>query len=217
MAKCVRPARRFMSRILLTLWDAPHVGKHLVPEDLLLDIQWFRRYARDANGIVQIPEAPRTTWVIECDSSLQGGGAYSPTHFYAEHYDLGYTTANPNIAQLEALNLLHAVKHLLPEHPHRFDIVVNTDNMATQQVLSEGTGLDKVLSACAREIWLLAAYNNCMVQVVHKPGKELVLADALSRYSESPTARLRADMMCAQLGLSRKDIHHSLEVLSDNI
>ena len=217
VARCVQPARRFMARILATLRDAPHVGKHLVPEDLLLDIQWFKNYARDANGIVLIPEAPRTTWVIECDSSLQGGGAHSPTHYFAEQYDTGYTAHNPNIARLEALNLLHAVKHLLPQQPHRYDIVVNTDNMATQQVLSEGTGRDTVLSACAREIWLLAAHNNCTVQVLHKPGKDLVLADALSRYSDTPAARLRADFMCARLGLSRIRIQHSLEVLTDDL
>ena len=68
-----------------------------------------------------------------------------------------------------------------PPDPRRFNIQVNTDNMTSQQVLETGSGRDPILCACAREIWLFAACNSTTVIICHKPGKELVFADALSR------------------------------------
>ena len=56
--------------------------------------------------------------------------------------------------------------------------MINTDNIASQQVLDSGAGSDEVLTACAREIWLFSAINNCRVEILHKPGKDLLLADA---------------------------------------
>ena len=90
-----------------------------------------------------------------------------------------------DIAQLEAINLVTALKNLLPLKPLEYKIVINTDNMTSQQVLSSGAGKDDVICECARQIWLVAAD----VVITHKPGKEIVFADALSRMSFDHGAR----------------------------
>ena len=188
IAKCIRPARRFMSRILSALRRAPYAGKHLVPDEMVLDINWFGQYARISNGLVLIPKQNRPAWVIECDSSLLAGGAHSNQKYYSLIYAGGIKDANMPIAQLEALNLVIALKALAPINPHEYVIYINTDNSASQSVLETGTGRDPMLCACAREVWLFAAQKSTEIVIRHKPGVELVLADALSRMNHERKA-----------------------------
>lgn len=79
-------------------------------------------------------------WVLECDSTLTGGGAYSRSHFYGIAYGTEILDKKLGIARLEALNLVLALKTLLPGKPHELCVVINTDNAASQQVLEEGRG-----------------------------------------------------------------------------
>ena len=41
MAKCVPPARRFMTRIFDALRATPFTGKHTIPDELKTDVKWF--------------------------------------------------------------------------------------------------------------------------------------------------------------------------------
>ena len=107
-----------------------------------------------------------------------------------------------NIAHLEALNLVVALRTLSPHNPQGYIITINTDNHASQQVLSTGAGRDHILTACAREIWLFAATNSCEVEILHKPGKDLILADALSRRSFNSKAKIIATDICKTLALT---------------
>ena len=90
ISRCVIGGRRFTARILKALRSTPHVGKHKLTEDLTSDINWFQTYATTQNGIVLVPLKPRAPYIIECDSSKKGGGAYSPTHYYMEPYTHHY-------------------------------------------------------------------------------------------------------------------------------
>ena len=84
--------------------------------------------------------------------------------------------------------------------------MVNTDNIASQQVLSSGAGRDCVLTACDREIWLFAANSSCEITIRHKPSKDLVLADALSRRHSYPVARRKAAELCHSLNLVEVEV-----------
>ena len=72
-----------------------------------------------------------------------------------------------NIAHLEAINLVVAFRTLAPTRPNEFQITINTDNAASQQVLENGKGRGETLTACAREIWLFAATNCCEITIQH--------------------------------------------------
>jgi len=98
-----------------------------------------------------------------------------------ERYPADFTGAFPTIHQLEAVNLVVAVKTLLPTNPTGFEVVVHTDNSASVATLSSGRGSDPVLLACARELWLEAAKRSFVITIIHKAGVLLELADALSR------------------------------------
>ena len=217
LAKCVIPASRFFARILEALRAAPYFGKKLLPAPFFQDVSWFLTFAQHSNGIVLIPVPLKTPWLLECDSSLTGAGAFSPTHYYMEEYSEGYLTQVSNIVHLEALNVIQALKALLPPSPQNFSIVVSTDNLATQQVLSSGTGRDRYLTACARELWLLAALHSLDITVLHKPGKDLVLADALSRSCSSSKAEALASSLVKSKCLSRVRVEHSVKLLTETL
>ena len=53
--------------------------------------------------------------------------------------------------------------------------------MAARDVLTTGKTHDMEMAGAAREIHLLQATRDITIKVVHKPGKTLILADALSR------------------------------------
>ena len=201
ISKCVPPARRFMSRIFTALRQTPQHGKHTVPPELRSDIRWFLEYASRSNGKVLLKSEPKTPWIIECDSSLKAGGAFSKTMYYGKEYPMHITQKYTNIAHLEAINLIVAMHELTPDNPDQYNIIINTDNSASQQVLDSGAGRDTVLTACAREIWLYAATMSCEINIVHKPGKDLVLADALSRRTFDRAADIKATTLIKQLNL----------------
>ena len=217
LASCIPPAARFLSRILKAVRSTPPTGRHSLAVDIDKDLIWFIKCASSLNGIMLLPPPTLERWEIECDSSLTGGGAFSPEKFFKEEYSEEFVSNTQTIAHREALNLMHAFKYLAPQNPSRFIIVLNTDNQNTQAVLSSGTGRDSILTACARQLWLLAASLSCNVLIKYKPGSTLVLADALSRAHSSKALRDKAEKLCEQNKLKRIRITHSCDILDPEL
>ena len=217
IASCVNPAKRFLARILQALRETPFDGTHKLPLYITKDLQWFVKCAKALNGVVLLPPLQPYIWVIECDSSLTGGGAFSSTHYFAQAYTEQFRSRYKLIHQLEALNIIHALKYLLPPNPNNYKIVLNTDNAASQAILNEGFGRDLVLCACARQLWFIAAQANTDVEVIHKPGRELVLADALSRAHLSNKHINIANKLCKDLKLQKLVIEHTECILDKDL
>ncbi len=205
-----------MSRILAALRATPFTGKHPLPAGLISDITWFRQFAASSNGVILIHNLEDSPYshTIECDSSLLGAGAYSDTHYFSETYPKSFKKLAGAISQLEAINLVAALKYLAPSPATGLHILVKTDNQASSQVLSTGKGSDPILCACARELWLFTALNNCSVSVVHTPGVDLPVADALSRAGQSAPLRALAKSHIKRLGLTRVRVPFSMSLLS---
>ena len=60
----------------------PPIGCHVLDTDLLHDLEWLTKLASSLNGVQLLPAAPRKSWIIECDSTLRGGGANSQVAYY---------------------------------------------------------------------------------------------------------------------------------------
>ena len=112
------------------------------------------------------------------------------------------------IHELEAVNLLVAVRHLVPTNSAGIVVLVNTDNAASAAALSSGRAVDATFGACVREIWLLAAIGSYDIEVRHKPGAQLQFADALSRAHCSPHALTCVRSTCAAGGVERIRVTH---------
>lgn len=66
-------------------------------------------------------------------------------------------------------------------------VVIYTDNLGSKFALETGKTKDHTLAMCTREMWLEASINHHQVAIRHKPGEQLILADALSRQSKDPS------------------------------
>lgn len=197
LANCVRHARKFTSRILATLRNMNSAGRQwtTIGPEFKADVRWFLAYSEQANGISLISRI-REVFYIECDSSLNGGGGVSATSFYKWKCTKQHMDNYPSIHMLEAINLLIAYRTLCPQHGLAGKcVVIATDNLASHFALTTGRTKDSVLGSCARELWLGAARADHEIQIVHKEGTAIPLADALSRfYSDSAKAALAIEL-----------------------
>lgn len=189
ISNCVQHGRKFLSRILSTLRAMEKRTWTTIDSEFIKDVKWFLTYAETANGITLYnPATP--ILVIECDSSLTGGGGNSPTHCYTWTYTKKYMKEYPVIHQLEAINIIVAYRTLAHLRDSRqTQILILTDNISSSWALMSGRTKDTILAACARELWLEAAKNGDTIQIEHRPGVEIPLADALSRMGSDPLKR----------------------------
>ena len=200
VAKCIKPARRFITRILKTLSYAPESGQTWISNAFKADVRWFLNYAKHSNG-THLLEPTRLEFHIECDSSMEGGGGNSEEHFYHQQYTTSFKKQHPEIIHREAANLLIALRTLRPANPQGLHVVIHTDNMGSQQALESGKAHDIILAACARQLWFEAATNDHTFEIKHKYGHDMPLADALSR-QHIPSMQRRAAEETRRLGLT---------------
>lgn len=189
LSACVAQGRKFTARILNTLRNMNNRAWTTVDSDFLKDVQWFLAYASEANG-KSIYTSDKPLYYLESDSSLQAGGAVAQGLCYTWTYSDQHKEKFDNIHQLEAINSVVAYKtfaHLFPSgNAH---VVLYTDNEASAFALQSGRTKDMTFSACARELWLLAAKHDHHLSIEHKPGRDIPISDALSRMVFDPAKR----------------------------
>lgn len=183
VAKCVPPARLFISRLLEALRQANK--KYLkVTQDMKEDLNWFSTFCKDWNGVYLItPSKPTTT--ITVDASMTGIGASDGKRAYGKQIAADHQIAR-NISELESLNIAVALHTFVDSsfkggHVHLF-----CDNSASVQVMESGKGRNKIILEVARYIWMLQAQYQFSITYEHIKGKDNVIADALSRAHLSP-------------------------------
>lgn len=81
---------------------------------------------------------------------------------------------------------------VLPKNLAPAAVTIWTDNLGSSFALESGRTKDSTLSACARELWLMAANTNCTITIRHKHGHLIQLADALSRMNHN---KQKADLV----------------------
>ena len=161
---------------------------------------WFVHYAALSNGRLLLPTR-RPTYEIQCDACPSGGGGFSPDHYYSAQYHESVTNTY-HISQIEGLNIVVAIKSLLPPQLTAAELVITTDNSAAMYTLNSGKTHDPVLASCSRELWLIAALRDLIITVNHAPGSTLVLAEALSRRHQSKEFDDVATQMTRHLEIS---------------
>lgn len=183
VANCIPPARKFTARVLAALRMLQDEGWITLSDDFKADIRWFVHYAQVSNGIHFY--RPHTTKInIECDSSMFGAGGVATPYCYAWEYSTEHMNRFTDIHHLEAINIIVAYQTLAaPQKITPATVIIWTDNMASSWALSTGKTKDQVLAACARQIWLFAATNSHEIEIRHKKGLDIPIADALSRMS----------------------------------
>lgn len=201
LSSAINHGKKFTGRLLACLRAMGDRCWTTLSKEAKLDIKWFLLYAESANGrAIFAPESDY--FFIECDASLLGGGGNSAEGYYKWKFSQQHIKKFRAIHELEALNLLVAFKTLAPlHHPRRLTVVLLTDNLASSYALMTRRTKDPTLGACARQMWLEAAREDQQFIIQHKPGHQIPLADALSRYFQNNQKADWADNDVARRGL----------------
>ena len=195
VAKCVHPARLFVSRLLEALRMAK--GKYInVTSSMRADFRWFTEFCSQWNGKSYIP-AVQPAKDIYVDACLSGVGGSDGGTVYA-----GQVTPTDdgaaNITELEAINVIVALHTFLGTSDSGTHVRVHCDNLAAVQVLQAGRGQNKILLDCARAAWMVQAILDIQITYVHVPGVKNEVADALSRQHMDRKAREVVDKLVTQ-------------------
>lgn len=182
-AKCVRPGRLFLARMLNELRQSPETGYAELSGEFKKDIAWWNRVMPYFNGISLIPpnywSAPDT--VLACDACLTGAGGVCGDEYFHKKFPEGIMQETSDINQRELVTIMVALavwgKKL---RGHRIKILC--DNMVTVQVMWSGRARNKHMQMCLREVTWLAAVHQFEIQPQHIQGQQNRVPDWLSRW-----------------------------------
>ena len=184
-AKVVKPGRMFLRR-LIDLSTTVESLNHFIYLNLeaRADINWWRQFLPDWNGLSMIPPPPITTIDLRLftDASGVGFGCVYGSHWAYGSWGWDWRpTKECNINVRELFAVWAAVYTWGAEWKNR-EVVVFTDNDSIIEVWKTGTCTNKYMMILVRALFFHAAQLNMNIIMSHIPGKLNTNADLLSRF-----------------------------------
>ena len=154
VAKCVPPARIFVSRLLDALRNAK-TNSIQIDKAFRADLSWFMQFCSEWNGVGVINSVSPDK-VILVDACLSGVGATDGKWAYGQQLAPSEDGAK-NITELEAVNVVLAVHTLLSSRDRGTHVRIRCDNQATVAALTTGRAHNPIHQECARAVWMVQA------------------------------------------------------------
>lgn len=191
-AKCVRPGRVFISRMLAHLRSLHYFSRAAqvkLPQEFLKDVEWWRRFMHHYNGISLIPSQfwSSPDAIIATDACLTGCGGFSRYlgSFFHSVYPETILSRSYDINILELLTIIVALK-LWGRRLKGQRVLIFCDNQTSVNVINSGRTRDSTLGACLREIAYQCATCEMEIHACHISSESNRLADYLSRVGNNP-------------------------------
>ena len=178
MCKCVRYSRFFLNRMLQTLRNHGNKKSITLNNEFTKDLSWLKKFLPLFNGTSYF-EKQHIKDKVFLDASQIGVGAVYENEVY--HFKCPQKFCNANIATLEMLNILVAVR-VWHEKWKKKCIEIHCDNLTVVNVLNSGKTKDPDLASISRNIFMETSKNDIDIQVCHVPGKNNNIANLLSRW-----------------------------------
>ncbi|XP_077985110.1 uncharacterized protein LOC144439750 [Glandiceps talaboti] len=186
IAKCVKPGRLFLARMLELLRSAKYSHYHIyLNTGFRADLKWWIQFLDVYNGVYMINNSMWSHPDEICDACPTGGGGLCDNQYFHCEFPQYIQVNDLHLNALELLAITIAVK-LWGSQWSGMRIQVLCDNQATVWVINTGRARDKFMLACLRELWLVAATYEFELRAVHIAGTENRLADVLSRWHLHP-------------------------------
>ena len=195
VSNCVRAGRVFISRLINTLSGFPKIGTHTLPREIRKDIIWWKRFMQHYNGIsiLWLLDTMHADIVLSTDSSLVVAGAVCGNQYFHVKYPAVTTRKYNNIAHLEMLAIILAVKQWA-EVLHGKIMHLSCDNQACVKIVNSGRAKDKKLQECLCELVMIMAKNQSWLKL-------------LSRWYHSNAGNSKQQFKCLT---NNKMIRHSI-------
>ena len=185
-ASTIRAGRIFVSRLLNLLRNFPEKGRRKIDKETKKDIDWWRSFMEDFDGISIIPpigwDAPDT--VFSSDACLVSGGGWCEQSLEAFHVKFPKWLTkrdDVHINELELLTVIVALK-LWSSTIRNRNILAYCDNEVSVEVVNSGRARNRFSQACLREICFISARNNAWIKLVHVSSENNRISDCLSRW-----------------------------------
>ena len=182
-AKCVRPGRLLISRMLEVMKQCPEKGFVELDAEFLKDVRWWERVMPTFNGVSLIPS---NNWSevdqeLACDACLTGAGGVCGGEFFHCCFPEFIMVETKDINQRELVTIMAALKQWCRVLKGK-RLKIFCDNMVTVQVIMSGRAKNKFMQDCLREITFTCAVWEFEIQTKHIAGEENRLPDWLSRF-----------------------------------
>ena len=205
VAKCVRPARIFLSRMLDFMKGLPKSGRFSIPTEFMLDVRWWYRFVAQYNGVSIIPPShwSAVNSVIETDACLSGGGGVNFETRECFQFEFPSELRNntqASINEYELLTIMVAVK-VWGSSLRGKKVRVNCDNTTAVAAMNLARLHNKFSQAIMREISYWSAVGEFEVMTMHISGLRNIVADTLSRTHLSVQSRIKMESLVRELGL----------------
>ena len=187
VAKCVRPGRVFIGRMLHVLGKLKNQHhKFDLKSEFRKDLCWWKQFLDVYNGVSLIPDVmwSKPDKIFATDACLQGCGGFCENEYFHAIYPTFIKSKKLCINSLEMLTVTVALK-LWAHKLSGKKALIYCDNEVTVQAINSGKVKDSFLLKNLREQRYLCALNDCEIKAVHLPGSQNRLADALSRWTLS--------------------------------
>ena len=216
-ATLVRGGRTFSHRVIAMLKQFKQ-GKRYVTLSAAFheDLKWWSMFAVWFNGEARMIQPPEHTSLVHTDSSGSGFGAISDCDWLCGQWrsnfvmdvDLhGHCRPLPSLEVPENINvrelypILEAVKRWGESwRDHRVECI--TDNTQVVAAINTGRSENEISMKILRDIFWQSVLFNCHLVAVHLPGRDNIIADALSRV-KSPDD-IPVFLCCSRSGASSR-------------
>ena len=192
-ARVVRPGRLFLRRLITLSTSVPALDA-IIPlhGDALADIDWWRQFIRDWNGVELFPRYRLSSADLHLatDASAVGLGAVYGTSWFSEPLPSRLRCHHINVLELFAI--LAAV-FTWGDAWRDSAVRLHTDNEAVVYVWRRGSSRDPHMLTLLRALFFFCARRNIHLTFAHVPGVCNDVADSLSRLQVSRFRRLRPD------------------------
>ena len=201
-AKVVAPGRTFLRRMIDHMKIIPSTSEnttqHPLSKSFHLDLQWWRRFLSQWNGVGIIPDILWTSadvLSIYTDACVQGYGAMFGTHWFACKWSVdeeqqAARDKRDSMPFKELYALTRAAATWGSQWTGR-KILFHTDCQPNVDAWRKGDSRKPHISHLIRTLLFIAATHNFNMNLIHIAGTDNVCADLLSRgqvplFLESP-------------------------------
>lgn len=183
VAKCVKPGRLFISRMLEVLRAIPHNRDRIrISKDFRADLFWWEKFIAEYNGISLLGDAlfSQPGQVFQTDACLTHCGGLCGSECFSWPFPQAMLDQNIDINGLELLTIVVACK-LWGQAWAGQRIMVQCDNEVSAKVINSGRSRSAFLNKCSRELLYVAAKCEFDIRASHIKGALNSAADQLSR------------------------------------
>lgn len=185
IAKCVKPGRLFIARMLDTLRGIPCNNDTItLKSDFRADIYWWQKFVDVYNGVSVLGDGqflnPGQTFQTDACLVSCGGIALANNECFSKKFPAFILNRHLDINSLELLTIIVACK----VWGHKWAglrLIVECDNEVSTKVINNGRSRSQFLNKCAKELLYVAAQYDFDIRACHIPGRTNTLADQLSR------------------------------------